>query len=372
MNNVLQINTSVSLNRINFPDPKLYDYVWKMLDKEGIYTTDALREELRVPISIICYSRKVVGQSTEKLLDLDAFATDDTPVTGSDGNSKYNIQLLRNVLRKSFLDTRSSRDVQAMYETNSYINHQVQDDLLRDFSSHRSNLNKFLLEDNGENWDDFNAYYLKNGIKCDKQLNLFADRKDEYDELCRMVNDIPDSNVYVQLDIIREFRSLVSRWYPWLDDYQGRKGNEINYAKFQKERRQFQDRDHHRYYPRPSISNDEVHSLTKSELQSRLSEMKNFFYNVEVFLSITQDSKKCLLALDLADSKSYGPLTEDEEPFNKSEYDVDRWYEACQHWDMDKRIENLRGSVLDCSETFQGPKLQFPAGWDKTVSLLFP
>ena len=138
MNNVLQINISVPLDAKFFPDQRLYNYIWKILDPEQKYETpESRKKELMVPISVICYSRKVVGQATEKLLDLDQFGKDCSLVTGSDGEVKYDVSVLRSTLRLCFLDVRSSRNVQAMYETSSYINHKVQEDAILKYTSHK-------------------------------------------------------------------------------------------------------------------------------------------------------------------------------------------------------------------------------------------
>jgi len=371
MNNVLQINVSVPLDSKNFPDERLYNYIWKVLDPEGLFKTQEQRMSLMVPISVICYSRKVVGQSTEKLLELDNFADDESLVTGKDGSTKYNISLLRKTLKKCFTDEQSSRNVQAMYETSSYINHEVQQDLVSSFNSHRTNLHEHLFENSAHHdRTNFNIYYLKNGYKAKNDwANLFADRKEDYDEFVTSIECIPEKNIFIDSCFVREFRNLVDRWYPILESYVGQRGTAIPYDKIQSDRRYNRDRDLHKYYPRPSIPAEEKDTMTKSMMLTKLKEMKDFFYNVEIFMSIADGSKKALLALDLNESGTHICMDEEDEYSYSTAFDIDAWYKYCQHDLFEKRVDKLRASVIDAEETFQGPRLQYPAGWQKMVRL---
>ena len=370
MNNVLQVNVSVPLNRTNFSDNRLYNYILRVLDPEGNLKTEKQQASLMVPISVICYSRKVVGQSTEKLLLLDNFAEDESLVTGKDGLTNYNVSHLRKILRDCFTDERSSRNVQAMYETSAYINHQVQDDLLCKYNKNRTNLQLHLFEDIEPSNDrtNFNIYYLKHGLKNDLWTNLFADRKEDYDLLVQSVESIPDNsdNLFVDRNIILEFRDLVKRWYPILDDYLGQKGDDIPYDSIQRRKRSDPHLDYHKYYAIPRIPKDEEDTTTRTMLLNRLEDMKEFFHSIEIFLSIVDGSKKSILALDLKDSGAdIGDTGEELEiPIT---FDINFWYKHCQRDLFEQRLPKLRTSVIDCQETFQGPKLQYPAGWQKMV-----
>lgn len=384
MNHVLQINSAVPLTRVNFPDKHLYKYLHNLLDKNNVCVTDEERSKLMVPVSIICYSRKAVGESADKLLAIDNYCKDDTLFVCSKPKKstppkEYDISLLRQCLKIAIKDHQSSRNVMATYETNSHINHRVQKQIITNYETKQRNLAKLYFgpedpgcdEDTGEirdykyvdkdfDLDNANAHYLRECLNQRKR-NVFADRKDDYDKFREKVMKLEDNDEELSQELVTEFNDLVERWYYHMKSQNGKK---YDPAKYQTQRStDIKEECHHNphcYYPYPKLQ-----TKTNKGLRATISDMFVFFHDFTVFIS--------LLNYDEYGEKGiFGKVVENSfyrgmHGLHKN-FNLGLWYKFCSSDNEENRVENFDTLLIDPTETYQGPKLLMPAGWDKMVS----
>ena len=395
MNYVLQINSSVELSRSNFPNEELYNYLHELLDPDGNYETDEMRSAmLRVPVSIICYSRKAVGESADKLLCIDYYceSNDSVFVPSSRGKSpsvkSYDISLLRRILKIPIKDNRSSRNVMATYETDAHINHSIQKVIIENYEKKISNLALLYFGSNLPDYDleEFEPYLGRNESICigtlhnanghflreclsQKHRNIFADKKNDYDLLNDKVLALKNDTDPCPQDLIDELKEIVDRWY-------------IRYPrnKFSLPRKTAPENDQknrNTYPPHSEISSFYKHKSNRyplpdlspktiEDLKKVLETMVPFFYDFNVFISLPGTEEYGLKG-------PFGKLVEimfDEynRPLFKN-FKLDEWYRyVSEGRELEDNIEKLDGLLIDPTETYQGPKLMMPAGWNKIVS----
>ena len=203
MNVVLQINSFVPLSRKYFSKKKIYDYVWRLIDPEGKHSNDLMREQLRVPLSIICYSRKVIGESSSTLLNIQNYAKQSnllevTPVcpaeeeisstvreeSNQDGNHNherrkrrkvrklssailnvYNVSVLRKCLGTVIMDNASTRNYLLSVESDAHINHRILGEVKKNYEN-RQKVLAFKMFGNtvpsGKTIEDYAKKYGRN------------------------------------------------------------------------------------------------------------------------------------------------------------------------------------------------------------------
>ena len=388
MNYVLQINSSVSLTRENFPNDDLYNYIHELLDPDNEYNTDEMRKKIMVPVSIICYSRKAVGESADKLLYIDEFCEDNTPFVSSKFKNKsistrqYDISLLRQCLKVALKDHQSSRNVMATYETNSHINHAVQKSVIENYEKRISHLSHLYFGDNIPDYDlksfevmdskyvnkvdsifdNANAHYARECLN-QKQRDIYCDRKEDYDSFLEKVLLLEDDTEQCRTTHIEELRDIVHRWY-----YRKEHNMERYLATREQENRNtlppesYNVSRSHNHYPLPNTSPHTVKDLKETVIA-----MKPYFHNFSVFVSLLngdENGRKGPLGkmIERSFDRYNHPLFKD--------FCLDEWYRfVCNDGDAhDCNIENFDKLLIDPSETYQGPKMLMPAGWNKIVS----
>lgn len=392
MNYVLQINSWVPLTRENFPQEDLYDYIHELLDPENEYDTDERRKSIAVPVSIICYSRKAVGESVDKLLCIDQFCEDRSPfeaskVKRSDSRATYDISLLRKCLKVALKDHQSSRNAMATYETDSHINHEVQKTIIENYEKRISKLSalyfgndvpgysKETFQSNdphyGKNvdesytFDNANAHYIRECLNS-KQRNIYADRKDDYDTFSEKVLQLENDTEPCDRSYLEELRRIVNRWY-----YRKDHNMERQLAIWQqRDRTTYPPRNmkapnSHNYYPLPDLGPKTVKDLKKT-----VRSMKPYFYNFSIFITLLDGEEEYTKG-------AFGKMIEESfdwhnHPLFKN-FCLDEWYRSICEDDSgvahERNIEDKFDCLLiDPTETYQGPKLLLPAGWNKMVS----
>ena len=391
MNYVFQINSSVKLTRTNFPNKCLYDYLHTLLDPEGEYVTDEMREMIMVPVSIICYSRKAVGESADRLVAIDNFCEDNTPFEASKdkkskAGTKYDISLLRKCLKVALKDHQSSRNVMATYETDSHINHAVQKAIIDNYEKRISDLALLYFGNNipdyeldtfepkdckyakqiDENtaFDNANAHYVRECLNM-KQRNIYCDRKDDYDSFLNKVLLLENDSCACESCYVLELRELVFRWY-----YRRNHRLAQHLATSEQKQRNtlppgnIQSSSSHYHYPLPNLN-----PKTYKDLKEIVLSMKPFFYNFSVFVTLLETEERGLkgpLGKMIESSMFDGYNHVLFKRFKLDEWYRSRCYEDCNH---ENNVLKFDALLMDPTETYQGPKMMMPAGWNKIVSL---
>ena len=371
MNVVLQVNSFVQLTRTNFPEKKLYNYVWKLLDPKGKHSSDESRCKLKVPLSIICYSRKVVGESASTLLAISGYSTKTDPIViRRESTSKrmskrrktscqksdltsisYDVSLLRQCLSIALLDNQSSRNYLETLERDGHINPKIQEMLLQNYanrqsvlayklsSSHTSTSNETLTQKQ-HLWSNFNVFYARSALN-DAAFNLFLDRLQDYYDLCHEVTTRYPKNTKqvtsVSNYLRRKYLCLVHRWF--LHPSQTKNSDHA--------------------FKAPSLRQDTTFSQFEEIV---LNKLHNFFHDICVFLQLLNSGEKVGLASCLKQSRCRKTID------IQRCFDHDTWFEHCTSNNLEERSRNVKSKILDPEETYQGPKMLLPPAWNKLVS----
>ena len=124
---------------------------------------------------------------------------------------------------------------------------------------------------------------------------------------------------------------------------------------------------HHRY-PVPNMAPNTI-----KELKDILVAMRPYFYNFSVFVSLLNSDEDGRGPLGKIIERSFDRYNF---PLFKS-FSLDEWYRSLCNGPSsdvahDGNIENFDRLLIDPVETYQGPKLLMPAGWNKIVSHFVP
>jgi hypothetical protein len=266
----------------------------------------------------------------------------------------------------------------ATYETNSHINHRVQKQIITNYETKQRNLAKLYFGPEDPGWDkdtqgivdytyldkDFdldnaNGHYLRECLN-QRQRNVFADRKDDYDKFREKVTKLEDNDEEISPELVTEFYDLVEQWYYHMKSNHAK----TDPAKYQKIRSTDITDDYwhnaHCYYPYPKLQ-----TKTNKGLRATISDMFVFFHDFTVFISLLNYDK-------YGEKGCFGKLVENSffrglHGLHKN-FNLGLWYKFCSDANEENRVENFDTLLIDPTETYQGPKLLMPAGWDKMVS----
>ena len=361
MNVVLQINSFVFLNRNNFKDEKLYNYIWKILDPDCQCMDDTSRSLLKVPVSIICYSRMVVAESSATLLAIHRYwarrelfvakvsrksKSKQNPMQPpSNSTLSVDISLLRQCIGVVLSDCSSKRNFMETYERDGHINHSIQATIMEEYNHRQRDLFHKMFGQSQfpeDHLNGFNNLYLKTVLNND-HYNLFVERLQEYYDLCLEVSRVHEEKgdrQRVPTSLMSDVKVLIRRWYLHDNILMSRKEySKLKCPTFDEE----------------LFMKDLKHLLEK--------EMSPYFHNVDIFLSLLEKGSKEELGCHLLECTNYRRHD------SLRCFDVSVWNENC-HKENDYKdiVRMLMARLIDPTETYQGPRLLLPPSWNKMVS----
>ena len=189
MNAVLQINVWIPLDKQLINNDKLFNFLSRSLLIKDVHKKGNVISNTRVPISIICYGRRVVGQTCDMYYHLRELSLTNRFLFGQE------VTLIYNILSRIILDVHSSRFLINSIETSEHINGKVVMQAIDDFNKRQNELMLFLEE----NPSGYECFCFKNGISNESQRE-YLKRMDLYSSMKnRLINCTNEDELQLSL-----------------------------------------------------------------------------------------------------------------------------------------------------------------------------
>ena len=174
MNAVLQINVWIPLDKQLINNDKLFNFLSRSLSTNDIPKKKKANGIIntRVPISIVCYGRRVVGQTCDMYYHLRQLSLTKRFLFGLE------VTLINDILSRIILDVRSSRFLINSIETSEHINGNVVMQAKDDFNKRQNALISFLHE----NPSGYECFCFGNGISKESHRE-YQRRMDHYSSM---------------------------------------------------------------------------------------------------------------------------------------------------------------------------------------------
>ena len=202
MNAVLQINVWIPLDKQLINNDKLFNFLSRSLRSKDVPKKANVITDTRVPISIVCYGRRVVGKTCDMYYHLRQLSLTKRFLLGQE------VTLINNILSRIILDVHSSRFLINSIETSGHINGKVVMQAKDDFDK-RQNALMVLLEGNPSGYE---SLCFEHGISKES-LSEYQRRMDHYSWMRnRLINCTNEDELHVMKKEWSRFTKKIYRF----------------------------------------------------------------------------------------------------------------------------------------------------------------